>query len=26
MFEDVIETMPPHLQKQQAEMLKLEGL
>lgn len=26
MFEDVFETMPPHLQKQQAEMLKLEGL
>jgi len=26
MFEDVFETMPPHLQKQQAEMLKIEGL
>jgi 2-oxoisovalerate dehydrogenase E1 component alpha subunit len=25
MFEDVFETMPPHLEKQQAEMLALEG-
>lgn len=26
MFEDVFETMPPHLKKQQAEMLAVEGL
>lgn len=26
MFEDVFETMPPHLKKQQAEMLAIEGL
>ena len=26
MFEDVFETMTPHLKKQQAEMLAIEGL
>ncbi len=26
MFEDVFEEMPPHLERQQAELLKLEGL